>query len=156
MKKARSLGAEYVIVSMHDADELNYTPTNNQTQWDNWLLEKADVDLVVGTGSHVPEPEAAVTDGFALYGLGNLINWRPNARDSVIGRVTLSRKANGTVVATKPELIPTFTVESLGYQVLDARNYKGTQLDSDVRAALRESYQRVKPYVGQFVPDSTT
>jgi len=156
VKKARALGAEYVVVSMHDADELNYTPTNNQAKWDNWLLEKADVDLVVGTGSHVPEPEAAITDGFALYGLGNLVNWRPNARDSVIGRVTLSRDGDGRVVASKPELIPTFTVESLGYQVLDARNYKGSQLDPDVRAALRESYQRVKPYVGQFVPDSTT
>lgn len=156
VKKARSLGAEYVVVSMHDADELNYTPTGNQTRWDNWLLEKADVDLVVGTGSHVPEPEAAVADGYALYGLGNLINWRPNARDSVIGRVTLTRDASGKVVANQPELIPTFTVESLGYQVLDARAYKAGQFDPDVRAQLRESYQRVRPYVGEFVPDSVT
>jgi len=156
VKKARELGAEYVVVSMHDADELNYTPTRNQKQWDNWLLEKADVDLVVGTGSHVPEPEAPKANGWALYGLGNLINWRPNARDSVIGRVTLRREADGSVVADKPELIPTFTVESLGYRILDARAYRGGRLDPDVRAQLRESYARVKPYIGEFVPDSTT
>jgi len=150
--KARELGAEYVVVSIHDADELAYRPTRNQTDWDTWLVEKAGVDLVVGTGSHVPEKEDADKSAFVLYGLGNLINWRLNARDSVIAKVALYRDESGAVKARAPELIPTFTVEKLGYQVLDARGFRTARFDPDVRQYLRESLDRVKPYVGPYVP----
>jgi poly-gamma-glutamate synthesis protein (capsule biosynthesis protein) len=152
VKRARELGAEYVIVSIHDADELAYTPTRNQSDWDTWLVEKAGVDLVVGTGSHVPEKEDADKSAFVLYGLGNLINWRLNARDSVIAKVSLYRDGSGNVLARAPELIPTFTVEKLGYQVLDARGFRTARFDPEVRQYLRDSLDRVKPYVGPFVP----
>ncbi|MGE3812691.1 MAG: CapA family protein [Candidatus Nanopelagicales bacterium] len=153
VRAARAKGAEYVIVSIHDSDELAYRPTADQISWDRWLTGTAGVDLVVGTGSHVPE--AAVRSGgkYVLYGLGNLINWRINARDSVIARVYLVRGADGKVKAARaPELIPTFTVEKLGYRILDARTTSQNKRDPEVRALLRQSLTRVSPYIGGSIP----
>jgi poly-gamma-glutamate synthesis protein (capsule biosynthesis protein) len=153
VRKARAMGAEYVVVSMHDADELHYEPTANQRKWDEWVIDVAGADLVVGTGSHVPEPVEAHGRGQILFGLGNLINWRLNARDSVIARLTLSRDPDGAVVASTAELIPTFTDERLGYQVLDARSGIGAaRLDDQIRADLAASLARVRPHVGRWIP----
>jgi len=152
VKRARALGAEYVMVSMHDAEEMQRNPTALQVKWDNWLIDQADVDLVIGTGSHVPETAEPKGDGFTLYSLGNLINWRLDARDSVLARVTIHRTTDGKIVTDVPQLIPTFTVESRGYQVLDARAFRTSRYDPDVRDYLRKSFGRVEPYVGPFVP----
>jgi len=153
VRAARAKGAEYVVVSIHDSDELAYRPTAGQKSWNQWLTGTAGVDLVVGTGSHVPE--AAVRSGgkYILYGLGNLINWRLNARDSVIARVYIKRGADGKVRAVRaPELIPTFTVEKLGYKVIDSRTYTQNIRDPEVRALLRQSYNRVAPYIAGSIP----
>lgn len=150
--KARQAGAEYVVVSIHDADELAYSPTVNQTKWDEWLLDEGGADLVVGTGSHVPEPLEARNGGFALFGVGNLINWRPNARASTLALVTLTRQADGSIKALTPNLIPTFTVERMGYQVVDARLYKEKKYDAATRRDLKQVYDKLKPIIGQWVP----
>jgi poly-gamma-glutamate synthesis protein (capsule biosynthesis protein) len=151
VRKARALGAEYVAVSIHDADELAYTPTANQTKWDEWLAENADVDLVIGTGSHVPEPEENDNGAFVMFGLGNLINWRLDARDSVIAQVRLTRDGDGGVVAAEPTLIPTYTDEALGYQVLDVREHRTSRYASRVKADLAKSWNRIKRYVAEYV-----
>lgn len=152
VKAARAAGAEYVMVSIHDADELNYTPTKNQKRWDQWLVDVAGADLVIGTGSHVPEPLEARKGSFTLFGLGNLINWRPNARDSAIARVTLRRDADGKVRAAVPELIPTFTDAARGYQVLDVRAAGSSRYAQSTRENLRQAQVRVGPYVGRWIP----
>jgi poly-gamma-glutamate synthesis protein (capsule biosynthesis protein) len=150
--KARKAGAEYVVVSIHDADELAYSPTVNQTKWDEWLLDEGGADLVVGTGSHVPEPLEERNGGFALFGVGNLINWRLDARASTLALVTLTRQADGSIKALTPNLIPTFTVERMGYQVVDARLYKEKKYDAATRRDLKQVYDKLKPIIGQWVP----
>jgi poly-gamma-glutamate synthesis protein (capsule biosynthesis protein) len=153
VRAARAAGAQYVIVSIHDSDELAYRPTSGQKSWNQWLTGTAGVDLVVGTGSHVPEAAVGSGGRYILYGLGNLINWRVNARDSVIARVYIKRGSDGKVRAVRaPELIPTFTVERLGYKVIDARTYNQNTRDPDVRAQLRQSYNRVAPYISGSIP----
>ncbi len=151
VRRARELGAEYVAVSIHDADELAYRPTGNQTKWDEWLVEQAGVDLVIGTGSHVPEPEEADGGAFIMFGLGNLINWRPDARDSVIASVRLTRDGVGGVVAAEPTLIPTFTDEQRGYQVLDVREHRTGRYQGRVKSDLTSSWNRVRPFIAKYV-----
>jgi poly-gamma-glutamate synthesis protein (capsule biosynthesis protein) len=150
--QAKKLGAEWIAVSIHDSDELHYQPTPNQKSWDHWLTDVAKVDLVVGTGSHVPEPVGERSGRFVLYGLGNLINWRLDARDSVIARVRIERQADGSIRTLTPELIPTFTEESRGYQVLDARKFRDRGLDTHTKADLREAFRRVDPFVDAWIP----
>lgn len=150
--KARKKGAEWIAVSIHDSDELHYQPTENQKGWDHWLTDVAKVDLVVGTGSHVPEPVGERQGRFVLYGLGNLINWRLDARDSVIARVRIERQPDGSVRTATPELIPTFTEESRGYEVLDARMFHAKDLDTRTQSDLRASFRRVDPYVDPWIP----
>jgi hypothetical protein len=154
IKAARSAGAEYVVVSIHDADELHHTATPNQKRWDYWLTDVAGADLVVGTGSHVPEGLEERNGSYILFGLGNLINWRPNARDSVLGRVTLTRDKSGKVVAQVPELIPTFTDAARGYQVLDVRPSVAQRYASNVRVRLAAAFAREQGFVGKWIPTS--
>ncbi|MGE0820403.1 MAG: CapA family protein [Candidatus Nanopelagicales bacterium] len=149
---ARKLGAEWIAVSIHDSDELHYQPTPNQKSWDHWLSDVAKVDLVVGTGSHVPEPVGERDGRFVLYGLGNLINWRLDARDSVIARVRIEKQADGSIRTLTPELIPTFTEESRGYEVLDARTFHAKGLDQRTQADLKAAFRRVDPYVDAWIP----
>jgi len=150
--KARKMGAEWIAVSIHDSDELHYQPTDNQKSWDHWLTDVAKVDLVVGTGSHVPEPVGERGGRFVLYGLGNLINWRLDARDSVIARVRIERLPDGSVRTVTPELIPTFTEESRGYEVLDARTFHAKELDKRTQADLKAAFRRIDPYVDAWIP----
>ena len=150
--KARKMGAEWIAVSIHDSDELRYQPTENQKGWDHWLTDVAKVDLVAGTGSHVPEPVGERDGRFVLYGLGNLVNWRPDARDSVLARVQIERQADGSIRTLTPELIPTFTEESRGYEVLDARLFHAKDLDKRTQTDLRAAFRRVDPYIDAWIP----
>jgi len=65
----------------------------------------------------------------------------------------VTRDPGGNVVASTAELIPTFTDDRLGYQVLDARSGIGAaRLDDQIRADLAASLARVRPHVGRWIP----
>lgn len=106
--RARSDGAELVVVSMHWGQEYNRAPTQDQTTIATTLLESGEVDLILGTHVHLPQACEEINDRFVLYGLGNsLSNQSPDVdsrlktatQEGMIAAVTLTLSGDGKVTS---------------------------------------------------------
>lgn len=79
-KRARELGADIVIVSMHWGTEYVSEPIAEQVDIAQLLADSGEVDLVFGNHSHVPEPLAKLPGGptgdgmWVVYSMGNQIS----------------------------------------------------------------------------------
>ncbi|WP_255315487.1 CapA family protein [Trueperella pecoris] len=79
-KRARSLGADIVIVSMHWGTEYVSEPIEEQLEISRVLADSGQVDLVFGNHSHVPEPLDKLPGGpkgqgmWVVYSMGNQIS----------------------------------------------------------------------------------
>ncbi len=107
-QQARDAGADVVVVSMHWGKEYRTEPTADQTGMAQELLESSDVDLILGTHVHVPQPCAQINDRFVLYGMGNsLSNQSPDVdsglrvetQDGMVAEVSLTVAGDGTVTS---------------------------------------------------------
>lgn len=107
--RARGDGAELVVVSMHWGQEYNTSPTTDQTEIAEELLDSGEVDLILGTHVHVPQPCAQINDRFVLYGLGNsLSNQSPDVdsrlrvatQEGMVAAVTLTLGGDGDVTSS--------------------------------------------------------
>ncbi len=91
-KKARSEGADFVVVSLHCCLEYVSNPSVEQLTNGRTLIASADIDLVVGHHAHVVQPIEQVGDEFIVYGLGNFLSgqlWSDETRDGVIVRAEI-------------------------------------------------------------------
>lgn len=79
-KKARQLGADLVVVSMHWGTEYVNDPIKEQTDIAEQLALSGEVDLVFGNHSHVPEPIAELDGGprgegmWVVWSMGNQLS----------------------------------------------------------------------------------
>lgn len=79
-KRARALGADIVIVSMHWGTEYVSEPIAEQTNIAQLLAQSGQVDLVFGNHSHVPEPLEKLAGGpggngmWVVYSMGNQVS----------------------------------------------------------------------------------
>ncbi|MZP28305.1 CapA family protein [Heliobacterium undosum] len=75
--EARSLGADFVVASLHMGDEYQRQPSAFQKEWVDRAV-KAGVDVVLGSHPHVLQPfekrKAGEKDVFVVYSLGNFIS----------------------------------------------------------------------------------
>lgn len=77
-KRARENGADLVVASPHWGVEYQDAPNEEQRQVARKLVESGNVDVIIGTHSHVPQPmdELTAPDGRAvpiIYSTGNFI-----------------------------------------------------------------------------------
>lgn len=107
-QQARADGADVVVVSMHWGAEYRTEPTTDQTEMGHELLESSDVDLILGTHVHVPQPCAKINDRFVLHGMGNSLSnqspdvdsrLRAETQDGMVAQVTLTLAGDGTVTS---------------------------------------------------------
>ncbi len=107
--QARAGGAEVVIVSMQWGQEYHTEPTADQIGIAQTLLDSGDVDLILGTHVHVPQPCAKINDRYVLYGMGNGVSnqspetdsrLRPETQEGMVAEVTLTLDPEGTVTST--------------------------------------------------------
>lgn len=107
--RARDDGAELVVVSMHWGQEYNTSPTTDQTEIAEELLESGAVDLILGTHVHVPQACEQINDRFVLYGLGNsLSNQSPDVdsrlrvatQEGMVAAVTVTLAGDGKVTSS--------------------------------------------------------
>lgn len=77
---AREDGADLVIATLHWGVEYQAAPTDDQVALAQALADSRQVDLIIGTHAHVPQPMAKLAGGpggdgmWVAYGLGNFIS----------------------------------------------------------------------------------
>ena len=108
-RRAKSLGADLVVVSMHCCVEYRTMPTPRQIEDSHRLIQSPHVDLVVTHHAHVVGPVEKVGDEFVLHGLGNFLSgqvFQPETRDGVIA-VIRAKRTDGVWRFDRVEVIPT-------------------------------------------------
>ncbi|GHB60096.1 lipoprotein [Streptomyces cirratus] len=127
-RAARKAGADVVLVSVHWGTEWQTEPDETQLSLGKALTAsqtagRPDIDLILGTHAHIPQPYEKVNGTWIIYGMGDqvageMFNYT-GARDlrgnyGSIGRFTFAppAAAGARWQVTKAEFIPQMTDES--------------------------------------------
>jgi hypothetical protein len=121
-RAARKAGADVVVVSLHWGTEWQDAPDERQLSLSKQLTAsrtngRPDIDLILGTHTHVPQAYEKVNGTWVVYGMGDQIaggtfNHQgvldPRGNESTIGRFTFTPPAHpgGRWEVTKAEFIP--------------------------------------------------
>ncbi|UGQ15382.1 CapA family protein [Yinghuangia sp. ASG 101] len=117
-RAARAAGAEVVVLSMHWGSEWQRAPDADQLAWAQELTAstnngRKDVDLILGTHNHVPQPYAKVNGTWVVYGLGDQMANFPGqdklaGNYSSIARFGFVRGADGAWTVDRAEFLPQY------------------------------------------------
>lgn len=119
--RARRLGAQVVIVSLHWGTEYKHPATAQQISLAQQLLASKDIDLLIGHHVHVVQPFARATNGkWVAYGLGNLVAAQhgEDQNEGLIARFTFAKVKRRWKVS-RAEFIPTYIDQGPPLRVLD-------------------------------------
>ena len=72
--RARELGAQVVLVSMHWGNERETAPSSFQQKIADEITKSGEVNLIIGSHAHVLQPIKKVNDTWVIYGLGNFLS----------------------------------------------------------------------------------
>ena len=156
---ARAAGAEYIIVSLHFGKTMITPPDDLQRKTTRWLWDNTEVDLIVGSHSHVVQPIDHRGDRYVLYGMGNHLATFPGgpitslkAQDGLLAFITIRRAADGRIVTDRPSVVPTWVGKGdETYTVHDARDFDDPSLSPAIRKRLRDSLRRTRAVVGDYL-----
>ncbi len=115
VRAAREI-ADVVIVSAHYGVEVSNTVTEQQLQITRDLVDWG-ADIIIGTQPHTVQPMEYVNkpDGgqaFVFYCLGNYISSMtssPLAMVGMLGKLTVTKQPDGTIILEDPEAVPIVT-----------------------------------------------
>lgn len=151
-QRARSEGADFVVLSMHWGANYDAAPDEMQTSLGPRLLASDDIDLILGHHAHVVQPVAEIGGEYLVYGLGNFLsNQSPEScdvcpvstTDGVIVHLTVTEdEATGQWRVTDITHTPTW-VDRSNYEIVDV--LRGSGRDPAVMA---ESAQRTASALG--------
>jgi Bacterial capsule synthesis protein PGA_cap len=152
--RARSTGADVVIVSLHWGVEYDTTGTDDQRQLATELLSSPDIDLIIGHGPHVIQPVLEVDGEYALLSVGNLVanqgSGRPRTYDGMIATVTFARQPDGRFHAAPPVIAPTWYDQYAGVvRAVDSAMHDPAL--SSLHGELVASRERTAATVGPFI-----
>ena len=123
-REARTLGAQAVVLSLHWGNEDSAVPTEQQRQWANELTLSGEIDLIVGSHSHVLQPIEQINGVWVMFGLGNFLTNMPTksarpeeGQDGAIVTLTMTRAANNRVTVSQPVVYPTWVDKRSGYTI---------------------------------------
>ncbi len=141
--KAKSAGAELVVVSLHWGTEYQAGPDGYQESVAAALLPSEDIDLVIGHHAHVVQPIRKIGATYVVFGLGNsLSNQSEDPRRDGLTVVAHAQPSFGRLRVTSLEVVPTY-VQLPGHTVLPVvRSLADPATPPDVADALRRSYDR--------------
>lgn len=144
--RARRMGADFVVVSMHWGVEYQAEPAESQVQIARTLLRSPAVDLIIGHHAHVVQPLARVHGKYVAYGLGNFLANQstscciPETKDGVIVEFEVRRRPDGYAVS-KVRYTPTWM--QLGSHIVAvADRLRREESAEELRAALQRSWSR--------------
>ncbi|MER7171641.1 CapA family protein [Streptomyces mesophilus] len=121
-RAARRAGADVVVVSPHWGTEWQDEPDGRQLRLAKRLTAsksggRPDIDLIIGTHAHVPQPYEKVNGTWVVYGMGDqiagdMINYSgsadPRGNQGTIGRFTFvpPKQPGGRWEVSRAEFIP--------------------------------------------------
>jgi poly-gamma-glutamate synthesis protein (capsule biosynthesis protein) len=125
-ERARQLGSEATIVSMHWGNEKESQANSMQTGIAETLTASGLVDLIVGHHAHVVQPIEQVNGVWVMYGLGNVLSnlptderWPANSQDAVIATIKLTKRPSGKISFDRPQVMPTWVDKRNGWVIRD-------------------------------------
>jgi poly-gamma-glutamate capsule biosynthesis protein CapA/YwtB (metallophosphatase superfamily) len=156
--RARDLGAEVVIVSMHWGEEAVHRPTSFQYAVADRITASGAVDLVVGHHAHVVQPIEQVNGTWVLFGLGNVLSnlptssrWPAASQDAAAVTVDMTVDERGEVTVGRPVVHPTWVDKDAGWTVLLVDHELARDDISDgQRGRLERSLERTRAVLGDF------
>ncbi len=168
---ARADGADFVIASLHFGIEYHSSPSDDQVRIAQALADSGQVDLLIGTHAHVPQPMAKLSGGpggegmWVAYGLGNFLSNQDThcciaqTNTGAVMTATVVKPADGPARVRGLEWTA-FPVDRLGGQ----RVYAAPDLlDGDVPEGLRITAsevearrRRVAEVIGSEATERTT
>lgn len=156
-RRARRLGAEFVVVSLHWGAEYMTQPTPEQRQLARQLATSPHVDLLVGHHAHVVQPVERLRGTVVAFGLGNFLSNQSSAccvastQDGVIVTFTVKEQADrDSFRVTHVQYVPTF-VDRPGYRVLPVRRAsRNPRTDPELLPSLRASLERTSAAIGDL------
>jgi len=158
-QRARELGSQATIVSMHWGTEKDSNTNSMQTSIADELTASGLVDLIVGHHAHVVQPTKQVNGVWVMYGLGNVLSnlptderWPINSQDAVIATTALTISSSGKAVFEKPVMHPTWVDKNNGWVIRDVQ--KSLQLTTTSQGLARElelSLGRTTQVLGDYI-----
>ncbi|WP_073836535.1 CapA family protein [Micromonospora sp. CB01531] len=151
--RARTAGAEIVILSMHWGTEYQNAPNDDQLDLAQELLASPDVDLIIGHHVHVVQPFEKIGRKWVAYGMGNLTarfdDGSPeNTQDAVVPEFTFTRTTSGGWEVTNVSVLPTWMEYQPAARVVDL---VGAAKDPTVSAGQRTHYAEIEKRINGYV-----
>ncbi len=158
-KRARELGSQATIVSMHWGNEKDSRLNSMQTSIANELTASGLVDLIVGHHAHVVQPTLQVNGVWVMFGLGNVLSnlptderWPVNSQDAVIATTSLTVSPSGKAVLDKPVMHPTWVDKDHGWVIRDIqKSLQSLPAPSGVARELELSLGRTSRVLGDYI-----
>ena len=117
-KRARRLGADVVIVTLHWGQEFQSKPTPLQTGLATALNRSPAITAVVGQHAHVVQPIRYQRGKLVVFGEGNLLanqgayaDLIPSSRDGLIALLRVRINSAGASSLRRIDYVPTFVSE---------------------------------------------
>jgi poly-gamma-glutamate synthesis protein (capsule biosynthesis protein) len=155
--RAKKLGAEFVVVSLHWGQEFQTEPNAQQLSVARKVLRSPDVDLILGHHTHVPQAIKKIRGEFVIFGMGNFIsNQRPGAtptcclpqtQDGLLVRVDVRETESGWKSGVT--YWPTW-VRPESYEILPVATTLGDPGFADIETSLRDSWDRTTATVASM------
>ena len=158
-QRARELGSQATIVSMHWGTEKDSNTNSMQTSIADELTASGLVDLIVGHHAHVVQPTNQVNGVWVMYGLGNVLSnlptderWPINSQDAVIATTSLTISSSGKAVFEKPVMHPTWVDKNNGWVIRDVqKSLQSTTTAQGLARELELSLGRTTQVLGDYI-----
>ena len=158
-QRARELGSQATIVSMHWGTEKDSNTNSMQTSIADELTASGLVDLIVGHHAHVVQPTNQVNGVWVMYGLGNVLSnlptderWPINSQDAVIATTALTISSSGKAVFEKPVMHPTWVDKNNGWVIRDVqKSLQSTTTAQGLARELELSLGRTTQVLGDYI-----
>ena len=158
-QRARELGSQATIVSMHWGTEKDSNTNSMQTSIADELTASGLVDLIVGHHAHVVQPTKQVNGVWVMYGLGNVLSnlptderWPINSQDAVIATTALTISSSGKAVFEKPVMHPTWVDKNNGWVIRDVqKSLQSTTTSHGLARELELSLGRTTQVLGDYI-----
>ncbi len=158
-QRARELGSQATIVSMHWGTEKDSTANSMQTSIADELTASGFVDLIVGHHAHVVQPTEQVNGIWVMYGLGNVLSnlptderWPINSQDAVIATTSLTITTSGKAAFDKPVMHPTWVDKTHGWVIRDVqKSLSSSTISYGLARELESSLGRTTQVLGDYI-----
>ena len=158
-QRARELGSQATIVSMHWGTEKDSNTNSMQTSIADELTASGLVDLIVGHHAHVVQPTNQVNGVWVMYGLGNVLSnlptderWPINSQDAVIATTALTISPSGKAIFEKPVMHPTWVDKNNGWVIRDVqKSLRSPTISYGLARELELSLGRTTQVLGDYI-----